>query len=111
MEDGEDGLDRRLNELGERLAERKTAADRAGDKARGADKSAYSQAIKVSSEFVAGIIAGALIGYLVDWLAGTTPWGMIIFLLLGFCAAVLNVMRALGMVATPQPKKRGDEKK
>jgi ATP synthase protein I len=111
MEDGEDGLDRRLNELGERLAERKTAADRAGDKARGADKSAYSQAIKVSSEFVAGIIAGALIGYLVDWLAGTTPWGMIIFLLLGFAAAVLNVMRALGMVATPQPKKRGGEKK
>lgn len=108
MDDGEEGLDRRLNALGERLAERKAAKDRAGDEAGGAAKSAYSQAIKVSSEFVAGIVAGAALGYLVDWLAGTWPWGMIVFLLLGFCAAVLNVMRALGVVATPQPKKRSD---
>lgn len=111
MDDGDNGLDRRLNELGERLAERKTATDRAGDKARGADKSAYSQAIKVSSEFVAGVIAGALLGYLFDWLAGTSPWGLIVFLLLGFCAAVLNVMRALGVVATPVPRKSEDRKK
>jgi ATP synthase protein I len=110
MEDGDDGLDRRLNDLGERLAKRKTAADRAGDKARGADKSAYSQAIKVSSEFIAGIVAGALIGYLIDTLAGTGPWGLVIFLLLGFCAAVLNVMRALGKVATPQPRKPDDDR-
>ena len=105
-DDHEDGLDKRLDELGERLVQQKAATNRAGEKARGADKSAYSQAIKVSSEFVAGIVAGALIGYLVDWLAGTGPWGMIIFLLLGFCAAVLNVMRSLGMVATPQPRKK-----
>jgi ATP synthase protein I len=111
MDDGEDGLDRRLNDLGERLEKRKAATSRAGDEAGGAAKGAYSQAIKVSSEFVAGIVAGALIGYLVDWLAGTSPWGMIIFLMLGFGAAVLNVMRALGVVATPMPQKRGDDKK
>jgi ATP synthase protein I len=104
----EEGLDKRLSDLGERLAEQKKTVsdDAAGSK--GADKSAYSQAIKISSEFVAGIIAGALVGYLVDKLAGTSPWGMIFFLLLGFCAAVLNVMRALGVVATPKPEKRND---
>ena len=41
-------------------------------------------------------------GYLVDTFFGTSPWGMIFFLLLGFAAAVLNVMRAAGMVAESQ---------
>jgi ATP synthase protein I len=31
-------------------------------------------------------------------LLGTSPWGMIVFLLLGFAAGVLNVMRAAGVV-------------
>lgn len=106
MDKRDDNLDKRLDDLGERLAEKKDAAHSAGDKARGADKSAYSQAVKVSSEFVAGIIAGALLGYLIDTFAGTSPWGMIVFLILGFAAAVLNVMRSLGMVATPRPEKR-----
>ncbi len=106
----EDSLDERLNDLGERLAEQRKSAHVDGDHTRGADKSAYSLAIKVSSEFVAGIIAGGLIGYLIDIFAGSSPWGMIVFLLLGFCAAILNVMRALGAVALPQPKKRREGK-
>jgi ATP synthase protein I len=110
-DNGDDGLDRRLSELGDQLAKRKNAAKQAGDGSRGANKSAYSQAVKVSSEFVAGIVAGALLGYLLDTLAGTSPWGLIVFLLLGFAAAVLNVLRSLGMVATPQPKKRDDAEK
>jgi ATP synthase protein I len=32
-------------------------------------------------------------------MAGTSPWGLIIFLLLGFGAGVLNVLRSAGMVA------------
>jgi ATP synthase protein I len=31
--------------------------------------------------------------------AGTSPWGLIVFLLLGFCAGVLNVLRSTGAVA------------
>ena len=59
------------------------------------------QAMKLSSEFVAAIIVGALLGYLLDRFVGTAPWGMIILLLLGFCAGVLNVLRSAGKVATP----------
>ena len=44
---------------------------------------------------------GAGLGYLLDRIAGTAPWGMIVFLLLGFAAGVLNVMRATGKVADP----------
>jgi hypothetical protein len=38
-----------------------------------------------------------LVRLLDRWL-GISPWGLIIFLLLGFAAGVLNVMRAAGIV-------------
>ncbi len=60
--------------------------------------------MKMSSEFIAGVVVGAFLGWGVDQLAGTTPFGLIVFLLLGFCAGVLNVMRAAGTVA---PSKLG----
>jgi ATP synthase protein I len=41
---------------------------------------------------------GAGIGWLLDRWLGISPWGMIVFLLLGFSAGVLNVMRAAGVV-------------
>lgn len=52
------------------------------------------RAFRLGSEFVAAIIVGAGLGWGVDQLIGTTPWGMIILLLLGFAAGVLNVIRA-----------------
>ncbi|MEL6920075.1 MAG: AtpZ/AtpI family protein [Pseudomonadota bacterium] len=58
-----------------------------------------AKAFKLSSEFIAGVVAGAGLGYLIDTFAGTTPWGMIIFLLMGFAAGVLNVLRSSGLVA------------
>ena len=42
-------------------------------------------------------------------MAGTSPWGLIIFLLLGFVAGVLNVLRSAGLVAEPGgPQKQND---
>jgi ATP synthase protein I len=45
-------------------------------------------------------LVGAAVGWLIDRWVGTSPWGMIVFLLLGFAAGVLNVMRAAGVVPT-----------
>ena len=56
-------------------------------------------ALKLSSEFIAGIVVGVGIGWVIDRWAGTSPWGLIVFLLLGFGAGVLNVLRSAGMVA------------
>ena len=56
-------------------------------------------ALKLSSEFIAGIAVGVGIGWVIDRWAGTSPWGLIVFLFLGFGAAVLNVLRSAGMVA------------
>lgn len=61
----------------------------------------WGAALKISSEFIGGVLVGAGIGYLLDSFAGTAPWGMIVFLMLGFAAGVLNILRATGKVAEP----------
>lgn len=87
---------RHASTRGEEEAERKAEDNRKG----------YAQAMKISSEFISAIFVGAVLGYLLDHFAGTSPWGLIIFLLLGFCAGVLNVLRVVGMVASPHPADR-----
>lgn len=88
-------LARRLNRLSRELdterREREAAAPR-NDKA----GSGYAQATKLASEFIAGVLVGAALGWGLDKVAGTSPWGLIGFLLLGFCAGVLNVVRTSG---------------
>jgi ATP synthase protein I len=64
-------------------------------------KTGYGTAVKVSSEFIAGITVGAILGFGFDRYFETSPWGLIVFLLLGFAAGVLNVLRAVGAVAKP----------
>jgi ATP synthase protein I len=41
-------------------------------------------------------VFGAGIGWLIDRALGISPWGLTAFLLLGFAAGVLNVMRSAG---------------
>jgi ATP synthase protein I len=93
-------LDGRRAELEKRLAEKRGQADAERARTRGTDQSGMGQAVKLSSEFVAGVVVGAGLGWGIDTLAGTSPFGMIIFLILGFCAGVMNVMRATGAIAT-----------
>jgi len=67
-----------------------------------------AQALKLSSEFIAGIAVGAGLGWAIDRFAGTSPWGLIIFLMLGFAAGVLNVLRSVGRVAPSAVRGPGD---
>jgi ATP synthase protein I len=64
--------------------------------------SALARGLQLSTELVAAVLVGAAIGWLTDRWLGISPWGMIVFLLLGFAAGVLNVMRAAGIA----PRKR-----
>jgi ATP synthase protein I len=52
------------------------------------------------------VIVGAVIGWSLDHWLGISPWGMIVFLLVGFAAGVLNVMRAAGVVPEPGARDR-----
>ena len=93
-------LSARLQRLGERLGHHKSDRASENDPRRGAnaDPSALARGFRLSAEFVAGILVGAAIGWLIDRLLGTSPWGMIVLLLGGFAAGVLNMMRAAGVV-------------
>ena len=91
-------LDRRLSAI---EGSRKVGTDPSGneqDKAQ-AKASAMAMGLRLSSELVAGVLVGAGLGWGFDRLLSTSPWGLIVFLLLGFTAGVINVMRAAGVMA------------
>ncbi len=98
----EAALSARLQRLGEGLARQHTVetSDDASEN-RAATAAGYARGFRLSSELVAGVIVGAGLGWLIDRWFGTTPWGLMFFLLLGFAAGVLNVMRSAGVVASP----------
>ena len=95
----EAALSARLQRLGERLDQQKSASrhDEAEPGPR-SDPSALARGFRLSTELVAGVLVGAFIGWALDRWLGISPWGMIVFLLLGFAAGVLNVMRTAGVV-------------
>jgi len=97
----EAALSARLQRLGERLAQHKAVRnDEAGSGPR-SDPSAFARGLRLSTELVAGVLVGAFIGWALDRWLGISPWGMIVFLLLGFAAGVINVMRAAGVSNGP----------
>ena len=95
----DEDLERRRRDLEASLATRRPDRLEGKDDAKAGSAAGYGQAVKLSSEFIAGVVVGAGIGWIIDRLAGTSPWGLIVFLLLGFGAGVLNVMRSAGVVA------------
>jgi ATP synthase protein I len=88
-------LDARLGHAAASRPEAKEPAPRSTS-----NSNAIGQAMRLSAEFVSGVIAGGIVGWLVDRLFGSTPWGLIVCLILGFCAGMLNLMRASGVVKT-----------
>lgn len=105
---GDDDLKQRLDGLSGKLAEQEQLSASKYSAEPAEKKSDWGKAVKLSSEFIAGVIVGAGLGYFIDRLAGTAPWGMIIFLFLGFGAGVLNVLRSAGAIAKPDARLNRD---
>lgn len=101
--DGDGDLSGRLDRLDRELKRRSDAetATGVGEAKTRADASGMATALRISSEFVAGVVAGGLIGWAFDSVLGTKPWGLIVFLMLGFAAGVMNVMRGAGLKSGP----------
>ena len=102
----EAALSARLDRLDDRLSEtrkgrhiRTDQSESAGNNA-SAKASAMARGFRLSSELVAGVLVGAVIGWGIDQLLSTSPWGLIVFFLLGFVAGVINVMRAAGVASS-----------
>jgi ATP synthase protein I len=101
----EAALSARLGSLDQRLSEirdsRKLRTDQPGTESgdTAARTSAMALGFRLSSELVAGVVVGAAIGWGVDRWLSTSPFGLIVFLLLGFTAGVVNVVRSAGVAS------------
>ena len=99
----EAALSARLGSLEHRLSEVRgnrnirTDQSEAGSGDGSARASAMALGFRLSSELVAGVLVGALMGWGFDRLLSTSPFGLIVFVLVGFSAGVLNVIRSAGV--------------
>jgi len=97
----EAALSARLQRLGERLHQKGEIPPVEPGSGPKTDPSALARGFRLSTELVGGVVVGAFLGWALDKWLGISPWGMILFVLLGFAAGVLNVMRAAGVAPPP----------
>jgi ATP synthase protein I len=99
----EAALSARLGSLEHRLSALRdgrnirTDQSEAGSGNNNARASAMAMGFRLSSELIAGVVVGALMGWAFDRLLSTSPFGLIVFVLVGFSAGVLNVIRSAGV--------------
>jgi ATP synthase protein I len=88
-------LDARRRALESKLdaLERERSEKRDRDSRQGADASGMSRGFRYSADFVAGVLVGCGLGWLLDHFLGTRPWGLMIFIVLGFAAGTFNILR------------------
>lgn len=98
QEPGESELSERLRGLERKLETHRASREAEMRPAREPSKQGYGLALRLGADFVAGVVVGGAIGWGVDRLFGISPWGLIVFLLLGFAAGVLTVLRSAGLV-------------
>ena len=91
----------RLDELGERIGKARGSSSEPKPIDAESRGRALGQALKLATELVVGVGVGGIIGWGLDRVLGTAPFLLVVFLILGAAAGILNVMRtAMAM----QPK-------
>lgn len=112
---GGDGEDERVREqsriLKEKIARAQGAhsAGTAGAPQAERDLTGMGRAMRLGTEFIAAILVGAVAGYLLDRWLNTSPWIMLVLLLIGFAAGVLNVVRAADQMNKASPPPPGSD--
>lgn len=85
--------DVRLRELDARLKAAAGAEEARTGTAQRKPEKGYKQGSRVLTELIAGPAGGALIGWFLDRLFGTTPWLLLVMLILGIVVAFRNIYR------------------
>jgi ATP synthase protein I len=81
----------RAGEIDRRLSEAKARhAPKADTRQRG---QAMGQGLRIAVELVVGVGFGAVVGWWLDGFFNTQPWLMIVMVLLGFTAGMMNIIR------------------
>ena len=69
----------------------------------------YGIATRLVAELIAGLLVGVLFGWYLDRLFDTKPWLMILFLIMGSAAGIMNVMRAAKQLAPSNTYNEDDD--
>ncbi len=79
-------------------------------------RSGINIALRIGVELVAALAVGVAIGIGLDRWLGTTPWLMVVFIVLGAAAGILNVVRvmagmggAVGYRRAPAPREKDED--
>jgi len=98
-----DNIRRRLDSLGEKLAEAKDRHGLTPGLPPPSHGAALGQALRLGIELVAGVAVGGLMGWALDQVFGTAPLLMVVFLGLGAAAGILNVVRTAKRMQAAAP--------
>ena len=92
-----EAIRKRSAEIGQKLdalQARKAERAKVGSATGGSQQSAYGTAFKFAAELVVGVVVRRVLGWALDRQFGTAPWLMILLVIMGFAAGLLNVVRA-----------------
>jgi ATP synthase protein I len=98
-----DQIRRRLDSLGEKLAEAKGRHGKIPGPEPQSHGAALGQALRLGMELVAGVAVGGFIGWALDRFLGTAPLLMVVFLGLGATAGILSVVRTAKRMQAAAP--------
>ena len=87
-----EAIKRRLHDLEGKVRDARSRHEPASSAAQDRG-SAMGEALKLSTEMIAGVAVGGFIGWALDRWLGTAPILMVVFLLLGGAAGIMNVIR------------------
>ncbi len=89
---------KRASELGKRLDEAQSRHSGVSKRSDGTSEqpsgAGLAQAFRFATELIVGLGVGWFIGNALDGVFGTGPWLLILFIMVGFAAGMLNVIRA-----------------
>ena len=96
-----------LSDFKRRLKDTKDSIEKR-DKQVFSQGAAYSFGFRLVTDLVVGVLSGVGIGWLLDYLLGTKPWFLLIFMPLGMVAGILNVIRAANSVEAQRHLEKTD---
>ena len=91
-------LARRLRSLDRQLGAERDADQGPPGTTAGRSLPGMARGMRLATDFIAGIVLGAALGWGFDQLFHTSPWGLIVWVILGFIAGTLNMVRSAGLV-------------
>ena len=100
------------HDLASRIASAKrdrAAEDNRASADASSEMSGMARGMRIGTEFIAAVLVGAGIGYLIDLGLGTSPWGLLILLMMGFAAGILNVIRVVAEMNAASPPPPGSD--